>query len=231
MKAMVMVPTYNEKNTIEELVHRILSHEGTSIVVVDDSSPDGTGQIADRLAAEHPDRLHVIHRQERGRGTAGIAGFRYALEQDVDCIMEMDADLSHDPDYIPQFLERIKGHDVVIGSRLVKGGKSTRTPLRRIVSNGANLFSRLVLGWHISDWCGGYKCYRRDALASLDFDRFYSRGYSIGMETLYRLSRKGFTFTEIPIEFTDTRKGASKFSAREIVDYMSTALRLRFGRL
>ena len=228
MKAMVMLPTYNEKDNIESMVGQILAVDDVGIVIVDDSSPDGTGRIADRLAEQNPGRIHVIHRTERGRGTAGIAGFRYALEQDVDCIMEMDADLSHDPKYIPQFLEKIQDCDVVIGSRLVKGGKSIRTPLRKVVSNGANLYSRMVLGWRIKDWCGGYKCYRRTALASLDFDRFYSTGYSIGMETLYRLTKKGFRCVEIPIEFTDKRTGASKFSTREIVRYMITALRLRF---
>jgi len=229
MKAMVMLPTYNEKDSIARLVNQILAFDNTRIVVVDDSSPDGTGEIADMLAGQNPGRVWVIHRQEKGRGTAGIAGFRYALEQDTDCIIEMDADFSHDPKYIPQFLDKISKYDVVIGSRLVKGGKSTRTPLRRIISDGANLSTRLLLGWCIKDWCGGFKCYRRVALGSLEFDRFYSTGYSIGMETLYRLKKKGLSFVEIPIEFTDTRTGASKFSAKEVIMYMATVLRLRFS--
>lgn len=228
MKAMVMLPTYNEKDNIEKIVPLILAAGDIRIVIVDDNSPDGTGEIADRLATENPGKIHVIHRQEKGRGTAGIAGFRHALEQDVDCIIEMDADLAHDPKYLPQFLEKIEDYDVVIGSRLVKGGKSTRTPLRGMISNSANLFTRLVLGWHIKDWCGGYKCYRRTALGSLDFGEFYSLGYSIGMETLYRLSKKGFSCIEIPIEFKDVRKGTSKFSTKEIVRYMATVMRLRF---
>ena len=230
MKVMVMLPTYNEKDNIGKMVSQILSQDGgdMSIVIVDDSSPDGTGEIADRLADQYTGRVHVVHRQEKGRGTAGIAGFRYALERDIDCIIEMDADLSHDPRYIPQFLQKIGDYDVVIGSRLIEGGKSTRTPARRVISNGANMFTRLLLGWHTRDWCGGYKCYRKEALGSLDFDRFYSTGYSIGMETLYRLKKKGFTFVEIPIEFTDTRTGESKFSVSEIIGYAATALRLRF---
>lgn len=229
MKAIVMLPTYNEKDNIEVMVGQILEIGDMNIVIVDDESPDGTGEIADKLATQNPKRIHVIHRQERGRGTAGIAGFKYALTQDVDCIIEMDADLSHDPKYIHQFLEKIRECDVVIGSRLIKGGSAARTPTRKIISNTANLFTRLVLGWHIRDWVGGYKCYRKKALGSLDFEKFYSTGYSIGMETLYRLKKEGFTFIEIPIEFTDKRTGASKFSSKEIFRYMIVVMKLRFG--
>src|SRR4030043_553831 len=212
MKAIVMLPTYNERDNIESLVSEILQEGNVSLVIVDDNSPDGTGEIADRLAMQNPGRIHVIHRNERGRGTAGIAGFRYAIEQDVDCIIEMDADFSHQPKYISQFLEKVRDYDIVIGSRFVKGGRSVRNPLRKLISDGANLYTRLLLGWHIRDWCGGYKCYTKTALSSLDFNNFYSKGYSIGMETLYRLINKGFSYVEIPIEFTDKRKG-SKFSA------------------
>jgi len=229
MRAMVMLPTYNEKDNIEKMVGQILKHEGVSIVVVDDSSPDGTGEIADRLASENKGRIHVIHRKERGRGTAGIAGLKYAREQDVDCVIEMDADFSHDPKDIPRFLEKIGQADVVIGSRLIKGSKALRNPIRRVISNGANLYASIMMGWHIRDWCGGYKCYRRSALKSLDFDKFRSKGYSIGMETLYRLTKNGCSFVEIPIEFTDKRQGKSKFSIREITGYAANVLWLRFG--
>ena len=229
MKAIVMLPTYNEKDNIENMVGEILTHDGVSIVVVDDSSPDGTGEIADRLAAANKGRIHVIHRKERGRGTAGITGLKYAREQDVDCVIEMDADFSHDPKDIPKFLARIGDFDVVIGSRLVKGSRSVRNPVRRTIGNGANLYTSLFLGWHIRDWCGGYKCYRRTALKALDFDGFRSKGYSIGMETLYRLGKNGCTFVEIPIEFTDQRQGKSKFGFREITGYAANVLRLRLG--
>jgi len=228
MKAIVVLPTYNEKDNIENLVSQVLKEGNVSIVIVDDNSPDGTGEIADRLAVQNPGRIHVIHRREKGRGTAGIAGFRYALAQDVDCVIEMDVDFSHHPRYIPQFLEKIRDYDVVIGSRLVKGGKSVRNPVRKMISNVANLYTRLLLGWHIKDWNGGYKCYRQAALSSLDFNSFYSKGYSIGMETLYRLVNKGFRCVEIPIEFTERRKGKSKFSTREIISYMVAVMRLRF---
>lgn len=226
---MVMLPTYNESSNIENMVGQLLKHNGLSIVVVDDGSPDGTGEIADRLAVESRGRIHVIHRKERGRGTAGIAGLRYAREQEVDCVIEMDADFSHDPRDIPRFLEKIGDFDVVIGSRLVKGSRALRNPLRRIIGNGANLYTSLFMGWHIRDWCGGYKCYRRSALRTLDFDRFRSKGYSIGMETLYRLTKNGCSFLEIPIEFTDQRRGKSKFGFREITGYAANVLWLRFG--
>lgn len=229
MKAMVMLPTYNERDNIRSIVGRILKHEGVSIVIVDDSSPDGTGDIADLLASENPGRIHVIHRKERGRGTAGIAGLRYAREQGVDCVFEMDADLSHDPGQIPEFLQRIRDCDVVIGSRFVEGSKALRKPVRKLITDVARVYTQILLGGRIRDWSGGYKCYRREALKSLDFDEFRSEGYSIGMETLYRLTRKGFRCIEIPIEFTDQRRGESKFSAKEIVGYMATVLRLRLG--
>ncbi|MBM4444473.1 MAG: polyprenol monophosphomannose synthase [Chloroflexi bacterium] len=229
MKAMVMLPTYNERDNLRNIVGEILRHRDVSIVVVDDSSPDGTGQIADRLASENPGRIHVIHRKERGRGTAGIAGLRYAREQDVDCVFEMDADLSHDPGQIPEFLERIRDCDVVIGSRFVKGSKAERKPLRKLITDVARVYTQVLLGRGIKDWSGGYKCYRREALRALDFDSFRSRGYSIGMETLYRLTSKGFRCIEIPIEFTDQRRGKSKFSAREVTGYMVNVLRLRLG--
>lgn len=141
----------------------------------------------------------------------------------------MDADFSHDPRDIPRFLEKIRDFDVVIGSRLVKGSRALRNPVRGVIGKGANLYTSVFMGWHIRDWCGGYKCYRRTALKGLDFERFRSKGYSIGMETLYRLGKNGCTFVEIPIEFTDQRRGRSKFSIREIIGYAANVLWLRLG--
>jgi len=230
VKTAVMIPTYNERENIRKLVSAILElSNDIKVVVVDDNSPDGTGQIADELARGHPNRIYVIHRNARGRGTAGIAGFRYALTLDVDYIIEMDADFAHDPKYIPVFLREVKNYDIVIGSRFIKGGKSIRNPIRKLISNGANLYAQLLLGRHIKDWCGGYKCYRRAALDSLNFDHFYSKGYSIGMETLWRLASKGFTYEEIPIKFTDKRGVESKFSVKEVVGYLITVFRLKVG--
>ncbi len=199
--------------------------------MVDDSSPDGTGEIADRLAAENKGRIHVIHRKERGRGTAGIAGLKYAREQDIDCVFEMDADFSHDPRDIPRFLEKIGDFDVVIGSRLVKGSRSIRNPVRRIIGNGANTLRQPLHGMAYQRLVRRLQVLPpRRPSRTLDFDRFRSKGYSIGMETLYRLTRNGCTFVEIPIEFTDQRQGKSKFGFREITGYAANVIWVRFGR-
>lgn len=230
MKTMVVLPTYNEKDNIESIVRQILEHDEVSIVVVDDSSPDGTGEIADRLAAEYRGRIHVMHRQERGRRTAHVAGLRYALEQDADYIIEIDADFSHDPKEIPRFLEEMGSHDLVVGSRFVKGGRDTRPAFRKILSKGATWYLRLVLGSKIKDWQGGYKCYSREALASLDFDRFlsnFSPGYAMGIETIYRLIHSGFRYREIPIIFQDRERGSSKYTLKEILAFLQIAVMLR----
>jgi len=226
-RVLISLTTYNEKDNIEPLVQEILKIENIRIVIVDDTSPDGTGDIADRLATDNPNRIYVIHRNERGAGTANIAAFRYALTQDIDCVIRLDADFSHDPKCIPRFIEKLRDYDVVIGSRFVKGGKAIRSPLRKTISSVANIYTRLLLGWHTKDWVGGYRGYSRAALSSLDFNEFYSNGYSIGMETLYRLKRKGFKWIEIPIEFRDRIDGTSKFSIKEIISYMANVMRLR----
>ncbi len=231
MKALVMLPTYNERENIERMVESIfeLEHSGVGelgIVIVDDNSPDGTGQLADKLAQKYQGKIYVIHRQERGRGTAGIAGFRYALTQDVEYIIEMDTDFSHNPKYIPQLLKETENYDIVIGSRFIKGGRSERSFLRKIISKGAVLYAWLLLRINIKDWHGGYKCYKKRVLAALDFDDFLSQGYAIGMETIYRLVRKGFSYKEIPIVFKSREQGSSKFSIREVFEYLHVVARL-----
>jgi dolichol-phosphate mannosyltransferase len=203
--------------------------DNAQVIIVDDNSPDGTGQISDNLARQHPDKIHVIHRYARGRGTAGITGFKYALTQDADCVIEMDADFSHDPKYIPEFLKEIEQFDIVIGSRFISNGKAIRNPIRKLISTGANIYTRLLLGREIHDWCGGYKCYRKEALASLNFSDFYSTGYSIGAETLYRLIKGGYSHKEIPIIFVDEREGKSKFSVGEILKYIVTVFKLKWA--
>ena len=225
MKAAVMVPTYNEAGNLTALVDRILSLENTPeqsgvdrilMVVVDDNSPDGTGAMADALAAQHPGSIHVIHRAERGRGSAGIAGFKYILTQDIDYILEMDADLSHDPADIPRLIAVAKDYDIAIGSRRVRGGSmGSRNFYRMCVTTGASLYARLMLGWGIKEWHSGYKCYRKKVLASLDFDKFLSQGYSIGMETVYRAVKKGYTIKEIPIIFRERTQGRSNFLSKK----------------
>ncbi|HEX74230.1 MAG TPA: polyprenol monophosphomannose synthase [Dehalococcoidia bacterium] len=242
MRVSVVLPTYNERENIELMVNAILDLEHTpaaknlrlqkmQIVIVDDNSPDGTGEIADKLADKHPDKTYVIHRTERGRGSAGIAGFEYALTQDVDYIIEMDADFSHEPSDIPRFLTEAEQYDIVIGSRYIPGGKSgSRSFTRHLVSRGADLYTRLVLGIDIKDCHGGYRCYRKQVLSYLNFDGFYSRGYSITIESLYKLLRNGCSYKEIPIVFRERCRGTSKFSIKDVLDYARIVWRLRWNR-
>jgi len=232
MRSIVILPTYNEKENIEKIANGILEiDDRIRILIVDDNSPDGTGIIADKLADTHKNRIKVLHRRVRGRGSAGIEGFQYALKQDVDCIIEMDADFSHNPSYIPDFIHNIKHYDIVIGSRFVKGGGIIyRNTIRNVISIGARILTRIILGPHIRDWSGGFKCYRKSILASLDFDNFYSKGYSVGMEMFYELIRKGYSFTEIPYVFSDRKGGSSKFNMTEIISYIIVLLKLKIAK-
>lgn len=238
-KLAIMIPTYNEKDNIEKLVREIFKVADTSslevsIVVVDDNSPDGTGQILEDLKKEFDGRMYVMHRtHERGRGTAGIAGFTRCLELDVDYIMEMDADFSHDPKYIPLFADFSKHYDVVIGSRYVEGGTVVGWSFNRsIISAFANSIYRLILGTKIHDLSGGYKCYSKKVIESMDFDVFFSKGYSVGVETLFRCYKKDFSFIEIPVVFHNRSKGKSKFSLKEgiVAIFVICRLVLKFGR-
>jgi dolichol-phosphate mannosyltransferase len=230
VQALVMIPTYNEAENLPLLVQQVLAQPGGfGAVIVDDNSPDGTGAVADRLAADYPGRVFVIHRlAERGRGTAGIAGFRRALALGVPYVLEMDADLSHDANDLPRLLQVCQdGADVAAGSRYVAGGKQIeRSFYRELVSVGSNLVYRLILGTAVRDISGGFKCYRRQALTALDWDRFFSHGYSIGMETVFRQERMGLRIVEIPITFADRRFGLSKFRLREGVLCLWVSLRL-----
>ena len=240
MKAAVMIPTFNEAGNLTSLVDRILSLQNSPelkrsgvdsilMVIVDDNSPDGTGAMADALSAQHPGSIHVIHRTERGRGSAGIAGFKYILTQDIDYILEMDADLSHDPADIPRLIAVANDYDIAIGSRRVRGGSmGSRNLYRMGVTTGASLYARMMLGWDIKEWHSGYKCYRKKVLAALDFDKFLSQGYSIGMETVYRAVKKGYTVKEIPIIFRERTQGYSKFSVKEILVYFKMVWKIRF---
>ncbi|HLY66116.1 MAG TPA: polyprenol monophosphomannose synthase [Chloroflexota bacterium] len=230
VQALVMIPTYNEAENLRLLLDQVVNQPSAfGAIIVDDNSPDGTGRIADELAAQYPGRVFVVHRlKERGRGTAGIAGFRRGLELGAPYLLEMDADFSHDPNDLPRLLQACReGADVSAGSRYVRGGKQLeRTLYREFVSVASNLVYRLILGTKVRDISGGFKCYRRAAMAALDWDRFFSYGYSIGMETVFRQERLGLHIVEVPITFADRRYGQSKFRFREGLLCLWVSLRL-----
>lgn len=231
-RALVIVPTYNEASNIPPLIPQILEQDDRlDVLIVDDGSPDGTGKIAARMAAEDS-RIHVMQREKKlGLGTAYVAGFRWALERDYELVFEMDADFSHDPKHLPEFLAAIADADVVLGSRYL-GGRVTvvNWPIGRLIlSYGANIYARLVTGVKLADATGGFRCYRRKVLESIDLDDIRSNGYAFQIEMGFRSSRKGFRIKEIPIVFVDRTDGTSKMSvaiAREAV-WMVWKLRFR----
>jgi dolichol-phosphate mannosyltransferase len=213
--AWVVLPTYNEAENLEAITERILAQigPGDRILVVDDNSPDGTGKIADRLAAEEP-RIEVLHRPGKGGlGPAYLAGFARALDGGADLILEMDADFSHDPADLPRLIAAAERADLAIGSRYVKGGGVEEWgPLRRVVSRVGSAYARLVLGVRVRDLTGGFKCFRREVLERLDLDRVHANGYAFQIELTYRTIQAGFSVEEVPIVFRNRRKGTSKMT-------------------
>lgn len=218
MRSFVVIPTYNEAENIRPMTAALLALDlpDLTILFVDDDSPDGTGQIADELAAQYPGRVYVLHRTgPRGLGRAYIAGFRWALDHGADYVIQMDCDFSHSPSYIPQFLERIRDYDVVVGSRYVKGGKiDERWGWGRwLLSWWANsVYTRLVLGCKVRDVTAGFKCWRRETLENIDLGRIRSQGYVFQVEMAYVTERLGYRVLEIPIYFEDRRIGRSKMT-------------------
>jgi dolichol-phosphate mannosyltransferase len=198
------------------------------VLIIDDHSPDGTGAVADELAAADP-RVHVMHRAGKmGLGSAYVAGFRYALERDYDAVFEMDADFSHNPDSLPEFLRELENADLVVGSRYLHGVTVVNWPLKRLVlSYGANVYSRIITGIPIKDLTGGYKCFRRQVLEALDLSRVKSDGYGFQIEINYKAWRKGFRIREIPIMFVDRRAGESKMNRRIVWEAAWMVWRLR----
>ncbi len=231
----VIVPTYNEEENIESLVTQLLAlPTGVHVIIVDDNSPDGTGAIADRLAAESEGRMEVIHRAGKlGLGTAYIAGFRRALAAGAELICTMDADFSHNPRYIPAMVEKIEqGHDLVIGSRYVPGGGTSGCTIKRkLLSWGANAFARLTLGLHAHDTTAGFRCYRRQVLEDVGLDTVKADGYSFLVEMLYHVQRRGWRVGETPIIFENRQQGVSKISQGEIFHAIATVLRMGWNRL
>lgn len=237
MKGLVVIPTYNERDTIDRIVDGILEQSlGLDILVVDDGSPDGTGQrVKERRQSDS--RIHLVERLGKmGLGTAYVAGFKFAIDNGYDIVFEMDADFSHDPADLPRFVEKIRDYDFVLGSRYVNGISVVNWPLRRLLlSYFASLYTRVVTGMPIHDPTGGFKCFRIEVLKAIDLDRIKSGGYSFQIEMNFKAWKRGFRWVEIPIIFVDRRVGRSKMSkaiVREAV-FMVWKLRLRslLGRL
>ncbi len=231
MESLVIVPTYNEKENIAEIIKAVLKlGRGIEMLVIDDNSPDGTGAIVDAMAAVDP-RIHVIHRPGKlGLGSAYITGFKWALANTgAKYMFEMDADFSHDPNAIPQFLEAIQSSDLVIGSRYIRGISVVNWPLERLIlSYAANKYTHWVTGLPIRDATGGFKCFRREVLEALPLDRIRSDGYSFQIEVNFFCWKKGFRIAEIPILFVDRRVGISKMSKKIVREAAFMIWRLRF---
>lgn len=230
-RGVVIVPTYNESENVTRIVPRILDQDPRlEVLVVDDNSPDGTGQLADELAAENP-RVHVLHRPgKEGLGRAYLAGFAWALARDYAFVFEMDADFSHDPMHLPEFLAAIRDADLVLGSRY-RDGKVTvvNWPMTRLMlSYGANIYARAVTGLRLGDGTGGFKCFRREVLQAIPLDQVRSNGYAFQIEMSFRAWKKGFRIAEIPIVFHDRTEGESKMSKRIVREAIWMVWRLRW---
>jgi dolichol-phosphate mannosyltransferase len=233
-RALVIVPTYNERDNVTTLTARILDQDPRlDVLVVDDGSPDGTGDLAEEIAAREP-RVHVIHRPRKmGLGTAYIAGFKWALERDYAYMFEMDADFSHDPGHLTQFLEAVQDADLVLGSRYNRGKVTVvNWPIRRLMlSYAANLYARWVTGLPLDDSTGGFKCFRRSVLQAINLDAVKSNGYGFQIEVSYLAWRKHFRIVEIPIVFHDRTEGQSKMSRKIVWEAIWMVWRLRWRTL
>ncbi|MFA6255220.1 MAG: polyprenol monophosphomannose synthase [Patescibacteria group bacterium] len=232
-KIIIVIPTYNEKNNIIKLIEQIfaLGIEGLNILVVDDNSPDGTGRIVEERKKINP-QLDILHRQQKaGLGKAYLAGFSEALKRGADYIFEMDADFSHDPRYIPEFLNKIKDYDLVLGSRYIFGGGTKNWNLvRRLISRFGNIYARLILNLPLKDLTGGFKCYRHAVLEKINLADLSSVGYNFQIETTFKAYQAGFRIAEIPIIFTERAEGKSKFNLKIILESFWQVLLLRLKK-
>ena len=233
-RALVVVPTYNEAKNIEQLIPLILEQDPRlEVLVVDDNSPDGTGAVVDQAAAKDS-RVHALHRDGKlGLGTAYIAGFRWALEHDYEFIFEMDADFSHDPKHLPEFLGAIVGADLVLGTRYLNRRVTVvNWPVTRLLlSYFANIYARVITGMRLWDATGGFKCFRRRVLEAIDLDSVASNGYAFQIEVSFRAFRRGFKIVEIPIVFVDRTEGTSKMSGAIVREAVWVVWRLRLQAL
>ncbi|CAN5473204.1 polyprenol monophosphomannose synthase [soil metagenome] len=232
-RALVVIPTYNERENLEPLVEALIAAASyVRVLIVDDNSPDGTGDIADLLAERHPDTVSVLHRERKeGIGPAYLAGFAWAMWSDAPVVVSMDADFSHDPKDVPRLLAEVTRSDIALGSRYVPGGSTAGWPwYRRAISRCGGSYARLVLGVHVADLTGGFKAYRRAVIQQILSGPMRSDGYGFQIETVYRSIKRGFRVTEVPIVFHDRTKGRSKLSRRIVVEAMLVVWRLRFER-
>lgn len=229
MKTLIIIPTYNEAENIEKIIEEIFKlNLDIDILVVDDNSPDGTSKIVEDITGRDHKVSLIKRKAKMGLGTAYVAGFKYAIQKRYDYIFEMDADFSHDPKEIPNFLEKIREYDLVIGSRYIKGVNIVNWPLRRLIlSYGANIYTRLITGLPVKDSTGGYKCFRRKVLESINLDKIHSGGYAFQIEMNYKAWKKGFKITEIPIIFIDRTEGRSKMSRKIVREAIWMVWKLR----
>ena len=234
-RAVLCLPTYNERENLEPMIAALGDALDTSldrVLVIDDGSPDGTGEIADRLAAEHP-WVFVLHRETKeGIGPAYVAGFRHALAEGAELVLEMDCDFSHDPADVPRLIAAAAGADLVLGSRYAPGGGTANWGLvRRIVSRGGCLYAQVILGLRVRDLTGGFKCFRRETLEAIDLDALSAHGYAFQIETTYRVKRAGLRIQEVPITFVERRAGASKMTGSIVAEAMWRVPLLRLRAL
>jgi dolichol-phosphate mannosyltransferase len=228
LNGVVVIPTYNERDNIASIVKEIIRLDGLNILVVDDNSPDGTGKIVDRMAQNNT-RINLLTRTKRkGRGSAGVEGFKFALDSGARWILEMDADYSHHPRYIPELVACIKDYDLVLGSRFVPGGSDSRASIHRhMLTRMAGIYVRTMLNISIHDVSSGFRCFRREVFDKIDLDDMISAGPSIVLEILYKASLNGFKIKEVPIVFRDRREGETKLDTITLMETLVMVLRLR----
>ena len=232
LKTLICVPTYNERENLPLLVEAVFAEvPHVEILVIDDNSPDGTGQLADEIASKNP-KVHVLHRAgKQGLGRAYIAGFQWALERDYELIFEMDCDFSHQPRFLPEFLKKAEKYDLVLGSRYIPGGGTQDWDWRRrAISKGGNTYARMILGLPFKDLTGGYKCFHRKVLEALPLQEILSNGYVFQIELTWRTVLAGFSVGEVPIQFTDRTRGESKMDSRIVREAVVNVWKLRLGK-
>ena len=230
-RALVVIPTYNERENIGKIIPEIMAYDEFHVLVVDDNSQDGTADIVAEKAAGYPERIHLIQRSGKlGLGTAYIAGFTWALQRDYTHIFEMDADFSHHPAALPRLLQASRYADLVIGSRYVPGGRTVNwSPVRKLISRGGSCYARTVLGLPVRDLTGGFKCFRRQVLEEINLSEITSTGYGFQIELTYRAAQAGYRIVEIPITFAERLHGLSKMSSTIFFEAMYRVWQLRFS--